>query len=128
MRISKNKDNIVIDIYEDSIRGFIKLMNKCELLIGNEGGIVHISKALNKPTFTIFSPYVMKDHWASFEDGQTHASIHLLEEKPDLYNENSIENRRKIEADPSFMYKQLTPDLITPRIKQFLLLHLKNNS
>ena len=122
------KDNIVIDIYEDSIRGFIKLMNKCELLIGNEGGIVHISKALNKPTFTIFSPYVMKDHWASFEDGQTHASIHLLEEKPDLYNENSIENRRKIEADPSFMYKQLTPDLIIPRIEQFLLLHLKNNS
>ncbi|HLV39988.1 glycosyltransferase family 9 protein [Xanthomarina sp.] len=121
----KNKDNIIIDIYEDSIRGFITLMNKCELLIGNEGGIVHISKALNKPTFTIFSPYVMKDHWASFEDGKKHASIHLLEEKPELYNENSVENRRKIEADPSFMYKQLTPELILPKLKQFLLINLK---
>ncbi|MCX7549989.1 glycosyltransferase family 9 protein [Xanthomarina sp. F2636L] len=122
----KNKDSIVIDIYEDSIRGFIKLMNKCELLVGNEGGVVHISKALNKPTFTIFSPYVMKDHWASFEDGKKHASIHLLEEKPKLYNENSVENRRKIEADPSFMYKQLTPGLIIPKLKAFLDIHLKN--
>ncbi|PWI30351.1 ADP-heptose--LPS heptosyltransferase [Flavobacteriaceae bacterium LYZ1037] len=122
----KNKDNIIIDIYEDSIRGFIELMNKCQLLVGNEGGIVHISKALNKPTFTIFSPYVMKDHWASFEDGKKHASIHLLEEKPELYNENSVENRRKIEADPSFMYKQLTPELIIPKLKAFLDNHLKS--
>ncbi len=124
----KNKDNIIIDIYEDSIRGFIKLMNTCELLVGNEGGIVHIAKALNKPTFTIFSPYVMKDHWASFEDGKKHASIHLMEEKPELYNENSVENRRKIEADPSFMYKQLTPDLIIPKLEQFLSINLKNQT
>lgn len=122
----KNKDNIVIDIYEDSIRGFIKLMNKCELLIGNEGGIVHISKALNKPTFTIFSPYVMKDHWASFEDGKKHASIHLLEEKPNLFSTDR-EERRKIEADPSFMYNQLTPNLIIPKLETFLQMHLKNN-
>ncbi|GGG57520.1 glycosyltransferase family 9 protein [Bizionia arctica] len=122
----KNKDSIVIDIYEDSIRGFIKLMNKCVLLVGNEGGVVHISKALDKPTFTIFSPYVMKDHWASFEDGKKHASIHLLEEKPELYDENSVENRRKIEADPSFMYKQLTPELIIPKLENFLKFNLKN--
>src|SRR5690554_16753 len=122
----KNKNNIIIDVYEDSIRGFIKLMNKCELLVGNEGGIVHIAKALSKPTFTIFSPYVMKDHWASFEDSKKHASIHLLEEKPELYNENSVENRRKIETDPSFMYKQLTPELIIPKLKVFLDVHLKN--
>jgi heptosyltransferase-2 len=122
----KNKDNIIIDIYENCIRGFIKLMNKCQLLVGNEGGIVHISKALNKPTFTIFSPYVMKDHWASFEDGNKHASVHLLGEKPELYNEISIENRREIETDPSFMYKQLTPALIIPKLEAFLQLHLKN--
>ena len=123
----KHRDNIIIDIYEDSIRGFIKLMNKCDLLVGNEGGIVHISKALNKPTFTIFSPYVMKEHWASFEDGKKHASIHLLEEKPNLFSTDR-EERRKIESDPSFMYKQLTPELIIPKLEQFLLFHLKNKA
>ena len=119
-----NKENIVLDIYEDSIRGFITLMNKCALLVGNEGGTIHISKALNKPTFTVFSPYVLKEHWASFEDGKMHTSIHLLEEKPDLFSTDRDE-RRKIEEDPSFMYKQLTPDLILPKLDVFLEHHLK---
>ena len=119
-----DKESIIIDIYEDSIRGFIKLMNKCTLLVGNEGGIVHISKALNKPTFTIFSPYVLKEHWASFEDGKMHTSIHLLEEKPDLFSTDR-EERRKIEEDPSFMYKELTPELILPKLDTFLKLHIK---
>ncbi|MGB6269623.1 MAG: glycosyltransferase family 9 protein, partial [Olleya sp.] len=120
----KNKNSIIIDIYEDSIRGFITLMNKCELLVGNEGGVVNISKALNKPTFTIFSPYVLKEHWASFEDGKMHTSIHLLEEKPDLFSTDR-EERRKIEEDPSYMYKQLTPEMIIPKLDAFLKLHLK---
>ena len=120
----EDKDRIIIDIYEDSIRGFVKLMNKCALLVGNEGGTIHISKALNKPTFTIFSPYVLKEHWASFEDGKMHTSIHLLEEKPDLFSTDRAE-RRKIEEDPSFMYKQLTPELIVPKLDAFLKLHLR---
>jgi len=120
----KNQSSIIMDIYEDSIRGFIQLMNKCTLLVGNEGGIVHISKALNKPTFTIFSPYVMKDSWASFEDGKMHTSIHLLDEHPDLYSEDR-EVRRKIEEDPSFMYNKLTPELIIPKLSSFLNYHLK---
>lgn len=119
-----DKNRIVIDIYEDNIRGFVTLMNKCDILVGNEGGIIHISKALNKPTFTIFSPYVLKEHWASFEDGKTHTSIHLLEEKPDLFSTDR-EARRKIEEDPSFMYKQLTPELIIPKLDTFLTHHLK---
>ncbi|AUC80651.1 glycosyltransferase family 9 protein [Lacinutrix sp. Bg11-31] len=120
-----DKDQIVIDIYEDSIRGFIKLMNKCTLLVGNEGGTIHISKALNKPTFTIFSPYVLKEHWASFEDGKMHTSVHLLESKPNLFNEFSVEERRNIEKNPSELYQMLTPELILPKLLPFLALHLK---
>lgn len=118
----KHKDKIIFDIYEESIRGFVLLMNKCKLLIANEGGTVHISKALNRPTFTIFSPYVLKDHWASFEDGKMHTSIHLLDEKPDLFSTDR-EQRRKIEEDPSFLYKQLTPEIIIPQLDAFLKQH-----
>jgi len=121
----QNKSNIILDIYEDSIRGFITLMNKCELLVGNEGGIVHISKALNKPTFTIFSPYVLKEHWASFEDGKKHTSIHLLEEKPNLFDEFSVEQRRKIEENPHELYQMLTPEMILKKLTPFLDFHLK---
>jgi heptosyltransferase-2 len=115
----ENKEKIIVDIYEDSIRGFITLMNKCVLLVANEGGTVHISKALNKPTFTIFSPYVLKEHWASFEDGIMHTSIHLLDEKPQFFN-TSKEDRRRIENDPNYFYLQLTPQLIIPKLKVFL--------
>ena len=121
----QNKDRINLDIYEDSIRGFIKLMNQCDILISNEGGSVHITKALNIPTFTIYSPYVNKEHWCSFEDGNEHDSIHLLEEKPDLFSSFTLEERRKIEEDPNSLYQKLTPEMILSKLKPFLNHHLK---
>ena len=121
----RNKDRINIDIYEDSIRGFITLMNKCDILISNEGGSVHITKALEKPTFTIYSPYVNKEHWCSFEDGDQHDSIHLLEENPELFKSFTLEERRKIEENPHSLYKQLSPEMIIKKLKPFLDHHLK---
>lgn len=115
-----HQKNILIDVYAHSIRDFVVLMNQCDALIGNEGGSVHIAKALQKPTFTIFSPYVNKDHWASFEDGIFHQSVHLIEEKPELYSEFTFKNRKKIEEDPSEMYAQLTPEMIIPKINHFM--------
>ncbi|MGV7105615.1 glycosyltransferase family 9 protein [Flavobacterium sp. U410] len=114
------KDHILVDLYAPSIRDFITLMYQCDVFIGNEGGAVHIAKALNKPTFTIFSPYVNKDHWASFEDGKFHTSVHLLEEKPDLYSAFTFEERKKIEANPTIMYRELTPEIMIPKMKKFL--------
>ena len=119
-----DKEQINIDIYEDSIRGFIKLMNQCDLLVSNEGGSVHITKALEVPTFTIYSPYVNKEHWCSFEDGNDHDSIHLLEEKPDLFDTFTLEERRKIEENPDALYQKLTPEMILGKLKPFLELHL----
>ncbi|MNY59465.1 hypothetical protein D3C86_1959200 [compost metagenome] len=92
-------------------------------MVSNEGGSVHIAKALNKPTFTIFSPYVNKDHWASFEDGKFHQSVHLLEMKPNLFDSFTFEERKKIEKNPDELYKQLTPEMIIPELDTFL----KNN-
>ena len=122
----QNKDRINLEIYEDSIRGFIKLMNQCDILVSNEGGSVHIAKALDKPTFTIYSPYINKEHWSSFEDSNKHDSIHLLEEKPGLFESFTFEERKKIEADPSELYRKLTPEMILSKLKPFLDLHLKN--
>ncbi|QNJ98362.1 glycosyltransferase family 9 protein [Constantimarinum furrinae] len=122
----RDKEQIDLSIYEDSIRGFIQLMNQCDLLVANEGGSVHITKALHKPTFTIYSPYVNKEHWCSFEDGKTHESVHLLEEKPDLFSSFTLEERRKIEEDPESLYRQLGPELILQKLKPFLAHHLKS--
>ncbi|MEL6812181.1 MAG: glycosyltransferase family 9 protein, partial [Bacteroidota bacterium] len=124
----KNKTQINLDIYEDTIRGFITLMNQCDMLVSNEGGSVHIAKALNRPTFTIYSPYIDKSHWNSFEDGKTHDSVHLLEEKPDLFESFTREKRGEIEKNPEQLYRELTPTMILKKLKPFLQYHFKTSS
>lgn len=119
------KEQINLEIYEDGIRGFVKLISHCDLLIANEGGSVHITKAVNVPTFTIYSPYINKKSWCSFEDGKMHQSIHLLEEQPNLYETFTHEERKKIEADPQQMYLKLTPQMILEKLAPFLAFHLK---
>jgi lipopolysaccharide heptosyltransferase II len=121
--LCSRKEQIHMDIYEDSIRGFIKLMNQCDVLISNEGGSVHIAKALGKPTFTIYSPYIDKSHWNSFEDGKAHDSVHLMEEKPDLFDSFTREERGEIEKNPRQLYRQLTPAMILKKLKPFLQHH-----
>ncbi len=116
----RDKERIIIDIYAPSIRDFIKLMYNCAALVANEGGTVHIAKALNKPTFTIFSPYVHKSHWASFEDGHFHRSVHLKEMKPELFEDYSREKRKEMEKNPTELYRQLTPEMILPELDAFL--------
>lgn len=115
-----NKERIIVDIYAPTIRDFIKLMYHCSALVANEGGTVHIAKALNKPTFTIFSPYVHKSHWASFEDDKFHKSVHLMETKPELFEDYSYKKRKEMEKDPTALYRQLTPEIILPELDTFL--------
>lgn len=118
--LCRHKQNIIIDIYADSIRGFMVLMNQCKALVANEGGTVHIAKALGKPTFTIFSPYVKKEHWASFEDGTFHHSVHIADFKPEILEINTFEQRKAIEKDPQALYRELTPEIIIPELDRFL--------
>ena len=120
-----DKQYINMDIYEDSIRGFICLINSCDLLVANEGGSVHITKALNVPTFTIYSPYINKESWCSFEDGDTHDSIHLLEEQPNLFKSFTQVQTRKIEKNPEALYQKLTPQMILKKLSPFLEKHLR---
>jgi len=124
--LCKHKEQINVDVYEDSIRGFITLVNKCDVLIANEGGTVHITKALSKPTFTIYSPYIEKADWNSFEDGVLHESVHLLEEKPNLFEEFTRESRKVIEENPEALYRELTPEMILTKLKPYLENHLNH--
>lgn len=119
-----SKSQINLEIYAKSIRDFAVLMSQCKLLVSNEGGSVHIAKAVDKPTFTIYSPYIDKDAWNSFEDGKFHQSIHLLEEQPNLFKNFTPEERKKIEANPKSLYLKLTPAMIISKLKPFLEHHL----
>lgn len=123
--LCQNKSNIILDIYAPSIRNFAVLMNQCAVLVSNEGGTVHIAKAVNKPTFTIFSPYINKDDWSSFEDGKFHKSVHLLDFLPNAISDLSYEQNKEIEKNPRELYLKLTPEMIIPELDSFLKEQLK---
>ena len=55
---------IYFDVFGETLRDFLAITYHCDALIGNEGGAINMAKALNVPTFTIFSPWIKKE--ASF--------------------------------------------------------------
>lgn len=44
-----------------------------------------MAKALNVPTFSLFSPSVDKETWQIFENEKENVSIHLKDLKPEIY-------------------------------------------
>lgn len=75
--------HIYFEAYTTSLRDFLGILSQCDALIGNEGGSVNMAKALNIPTFSLFSPCIDKE-WQIFED-EKNISIHLKDLKPELY-------------------------------------------
>ena len=83
----ETKKHIILDLYFTELREFLALLSQCEMLIGNEGGAVNMAKALDVPTFSIFTPSVRKETWQLFENEAKNASIHLKDLKPEIYQQ-----------------------------------------
>ena len=115
------KNKIYFDLIGGSIREFIAIMNKCDLIIGNDGGAINMAKALNKPSFVVFSPWIDKRGWALIEDGETHISFHLKEFKPELYFDRTPKFIKEHHGD---YYNQFKPALFINKYEKFLANHL----
>ncbi|WP_053992216.1 glycosyltransferase family 9 protein [Mangrovimonas sp. TPBH4] len=111
------KKHIYFDVFGKSIREFLALTNHCSALIGNEGGAVNMAKALEVPTFTIFSPWIKKEAWNMFENGTTNVSVHLKDEKPELYEGKSLSDMKD---DVFALYEAFPPELILPKLENYL--------
>ncbi len=109
--------HIRIDVIPGNIREFLAITYHCDALIGNEGGAVNMAKAIGKPTFTIFSTWIRKEAWNSFEDGKTTVSVHLKDFKPELYGGKSAKEMKDKAME---LYGAFTPDLILPELKKYL--------
>lgn len=111
------KQRIRMDISPGTIREFLSVLHHCNALIGNEGGAVNMAKALYIPTFTIFSTWIKKEAWNSFEDGTSTISVHLKDFKPELYGETSPKEMKPKALE---LYDAYTPDLIIPELKKYI--------
>jgi heptosyltransferase-2 len=112
---------INFDFYEDNLRDFLAITSLCKALIGNEGGATNMAKALNVPTFTIFSPLVIKNDWNMFEDGKQNISVHVKD------FESALPSTPIDELIQSKEYKKLqsvfTPELFEDQLIHFITLN-----
>lgn len=89
------QEKIYFDLLGGDLRSFIALMNQCDVIIGNDGGAINMAKALGKPSFIIFSPWIEKKIWATFEDGIHHLSVHLKDYRADLFEQKTEKMLKK---------------------------------
>jgi heptosyltransferase-2 len=73
----QTQKQIYKEFYTKDLREFLGITKHCKVLIGNEGGAINMAKALDVPTFTIFSPQIKKNDWSIFEDGKQNISVHV---------------------------------------------------
>ena len=114
------QEKIYFDLLGSDLRSFIALMNNCDLIIGNDGGAINIAKALGKPSFIIFSPWIEKKIWATLEDGAHHISVHLGDFKPKLFTNKT---GKELKKNTLSLYKEFKPELFKDKIELFLQLN-----
>ena len=113
---SETRKSIFFDIFGKNLREFLALTFHCDALIGNEGGAVNMAKALDVPTFSIFSPQINKADWSIYED-EKNASVHLVDYRPGLFGDLSKKN---ISERAGEFYETFKPELIFPELERFL--------
>ena len=121
----ETQKHIHFEIFGKSLRDFIALTSHCDALIGNEGGAVNMAKALDIPTFAIFSPQIKKENWSIYEDGEQNVSVHLNDFRPELFGE--LSKKELLKKAPDFYELQQT-NLILVKLKRFLEMNLKKPS
>ena len=109
---TQTKDKIYFNVFGKSLREFMAITYHCNALIGNEGGANNMAKALNIPTFTIFSPYLKKQNWFGKQESNKHTAVHLLDTLS-----YSVEDAKK---EPLRYYSKFKPELIVPRLNTFI--------
>ncbi|MDR7210854.1 glycosyltransferase family 9 protein [Flavobacterium piscis] len=118
------QEKIYFDLLGKDLRSFIAIMNQCDLIIGNDGGAINMAKALKKPSFIIFSPWIEKKIWATFEDGTQHLSVHLNDFHSDLFDGKTEKTLKK---DAISLYEAFKPEYFKNKIELFLKQNLSEN-
>ncbi|WP_136668377.1 glycosyltransferase family 9 protein [Flavobacterium sp. H122] len=115
--LPETQNQIVLDFYTKGLRTFLAVLSQCDAMIGNEGGAVNMAKALNIPTFTIFSPWINKSSWNMLTDDKNHVAVHLNDYYPEIYNGKHSKHFKQQALD---LYKKLTPDLYRASLVDFI--------
>lgn len=113
----ESTDKIYLEVMGKNVREFLKILYHCDAFVGNEGGGVNMSKALDVATFSIYSPHKFPTDWGCFEDGLKHVSVHfkdLDQQTADKYSEKQLFKRT------NQLYKKLNFSYVRKEVDKFL--------
>ncbi len=113
---SEAQKQIQLDAFTPSLRKFLAVLNFCDAIIGNEGGSINMAKALQVPTFSIYSPWIKKESWGFFED-EKNKSVHFKEFKPELFKGK---NTKDLKNSTQKLYQDFKPDYFKDILGHFL--------
>ncbi|AXG74980.1 glycosyltransferase [Flavobacterium arcticum] len=113
----KTQAKIFFDFYFKDLRSFLAVLEQCNALIGNEGGAVNMAKALDIPTFTIFSPWINKNSWNMLTENEKHTALHLKDYFPEIYG---TKHPKEFKDQSLELYKKLTLNLFENDLEAFL--------
>lgn len=119
--LQSTQQKIYFDLLGDDLRSFIAIMNNCDMIVGNDGGAINMAKALGKPSFIIFSPWIEKKIWSTFEDGIHHLSVHLQEFRTELFKGRT---EKELKANTPDLYQKFIPATFKGQLDIFLTANL----
>ena len=113
----KAREKVRFDLKPASLRFFLSVLENCEMLIGNEGGTVNMAKALGVPTFSIFSPWISKEAWDTYNDNPYNKAVHLGDYQPALI---VGQDQAALKKRANELYAAFKPEYLEEELMDFL--------
>jgi len=117
LKLIPNRDKIITSVLGNSIREFAAILYHSDCLIANEGGSINIAKAMQKPTFSIFSPHKFRKDWGCYENFSRNRSFHIQDIYPEV---NKVLKTGDLIKNPFEIYPLMSAYYIVPKIEEFL--------
>ena len=111
------RKRIRADVYAENLRSFLGYLSQCSFLLSNEGGAVNMAKALDIPTFSIYSPWISREAWDTCGEDNRHYAVHLKDFLPDQYNSKS---KKELKQNSQALYQVFKPEIFKDVLNEFL--------
>lgn len=112
----QSREKIALGLYTPSLRAFLGVLSQCTGLVANEGGAINMAKALDIPTFSIFSPWISKEVWDTFNQAPINRSVHLKDYLPEQINGKSMAT---LKSQSQELYRLFEPSLFLEELRDF---------
>jgi heptosyltransferase-2 len=75
-------ENVINLVGKTSLRELALILDRCEIIVSNDSGPLHMARGLGKPVVALFGPTVEEFGFSPYDTGETFSSVTLSKELP----------------------------------------------